>query len=510
MKKRIVIFGFLLLVGLQALDWFTMEVLYFQFPNYTEWDTSPWYNFIHHRKKIQFKENENKTLLVGSSIALYSTLPQLMNESENKNDETLIKDSEKGKSLHADLYSHVAMTPTDFYFYLDDIISHKPDIVVYVFNPADFQLEYLSLSEDNSESANFNYDQWLGYFHWRNPARTIYPFSFFADFAKDLPKNDSYKLLGKSFLRMNRFREFFWDPINSYLEVNFRSGRSYHIYSGKIPKEGIWQSGWTKKEFQLTCDIRDEKIWKENIFIPDNNTDLYVKFANGRIENFYFEKKGWQIITLDFSDQENHATELEFKVSKGFSYKEAERKPYGKDYEVGIRLSQNFCSRDRKLNQAYIRPNYLDESRFENMSLAEYKDDYFQRLYADAEDRPELLRMKTLSAQKILLKDTEFTNWLEFNRLEEIQTKLEKEKIRFILVMSPENPLEVVKYKKGRWYNGMLDHLGNQSQGHFYDFTDLLKDPRSFSDPHHLTYKGAIQFTNKLKEILLWEFEQGD
>jgi hypothetical protein len=124
MKKRILIISFLFLISLQALDWILMEVLYFKLPNYTEWDTSPWYNFIHHRKKIHFQEKDNKALVVGSSIALYSTLPHLINKSQ------------KEKKLHAELYSHVAMTPTDFYYYLDDIISHDPEIVVYVFKNA--------------------------------------------------------------------------------------------------------------------------------------------------------------------------------------------------------------------------------------------------------------------------------------------------------------------------------------------------------------------------------------
>jgi len=498
MKKRILIISFLFLISLQALDWILMEVLYFKLPNYTEWDTSPWYNFIHHRKKIHFQEKDNKALVVGSSIALYSTLPHLINKSQ------------KEKKLHAELYSHVAMTPTDFYYYLDDIISHDPEIVVYVFNPADFQLEYLNLTAENTEIPKFNYEQWLAYFHWRNPARIIYPFYFFEDYWKDLPKNDSYKLLGKSFLRMNRFREFFWEPIDAYIETNFRSGRSYHIYSGKIPEEGIWQSGWTKKEFHLTCDSNEMGAWNEIAFIPKDDTDISITYENGRIENLHFDKKGWHSIQINFQDQNEKGNRLKFIINKTSSYKEEERKPYGKDYEVGIRLSQNFCSLEKKINQAYIRPNYLDEVRFENMSLAEYKEDYFQRLYQDAKDRPELLRMKTLSEQKLLLKDTEFSNWLEFSRLEAIQTKLEQKGIRFILVMSPENPLEVVKYKNSRWYNGMVDHLGNQSQGHFYDFTDLFKDPRYFSDPHHLTYKGAEQFTKKLNEVLEWEFEQGD
>jgi hypothetical protein len=494
MKKKILLISFLFLVSLKSLDWFLLDIFYFRMPNQMEWDTSPWYNFLDHNKKIKFKEDEKKVLIVGSSIALYSTLPSEINDTDVK--------------LHTELYSHVAMAPTDFYYYLDDIISHKPEIVTYVFNPGDFQLEYLEPPLEGRESADFNFQAWIDYFNWRNPARIFYPWQFIENHWLEIRRTDLYKLLGKSFLYMNRYREFFWDPFEAYIERNLRSGRSYHIYTGIIPKDGIWQSGWTNKTFKLNCNDGAKRIWKDSIYIPLANTKLEIIYGDSHEEKLFFSKIGWHNIQLDFTNQKN--SEVTIKSDKVISFKIVERKPYGKDYEVGIRLSQNFCSMERKLDQAYIRPNFLDESRFSRMSLEEYKLDYFERLYKDSEKRPELLRMKKLSEQKIMLNTTEFKTWYEFNRLEEIQTRLEKHGIRFLLVMSPENPLELSKYQKGRWYFGLLERLGEQSKGHFFDFSNFFKDPRNFSDPHHLTYNASLQFSKKLKEILLMEFEQGD
>ncbi|EMG13017.1 hypothetical protein LEP1GSC151_5751 [Leptospira interrogans serovar Grippotyphosa str. LT2186] len=53
--KIIWIFLFLLL-GFLFLDRVLFPIALFEFPNELEWDTSPWYNFLHKRKTFILKK----------------------------------------------------------------------------------------------------------------------------------------------------------------------------------------------------------------------------------------------------------------------------------------------------------------------------------------------------------------------------------------------------------------------------------------------------------------------
>ncbi|WCL47562.1 hypothetical protein [Leptospira sp. GIMC2001] len=496
MKKRIILLLIIFIASLKILDWVFIEKLYFTIPNEMEWDTSPWYNFLDHRKKINFSETEKGVLLAGSSIALYSTLPEEINEGQT--------------DFKAEYYSHVAMAPTDFYYYLDDVIAKKPKYVVYIFNPADFQLEYLKESE-KGDSTEFQYQEWLNYFSWRIPARLFYPNDFVADYWLDLNKNQIYRLMSKGFLAINRYREFFWDPVLTYFERHFRSGRSYHLYTGSMPKEGIWSHGWTPTQFSVSCEVKQLK-WKDSIYIPQENLDIVITYDDQTRTELKYKKAGWYPIEIYFPESTviDNRSNLHFTVSKPFSSKIAENKPYGKEYDYGIRLSQNFCSNELKTDFSYKRPLFLDETRFRSMSIQEYRQDYFERIYKDKESRPELLRMKVLAEQKEMIRDLEFKPWLEIDRFRQIQERLEREGIIFLLVSSPENPPELKRYKDRKWYLGMLDYLGTESGGHLFDLSNVFSDERYFSDPHHLTYEGAQKFSSILREILLKEIQEGE
>lgn len=541
MKKKVFAVALGVLLLLKTVDWLLMEKLFFKIPNTLEWDTSPWYNFLAHTKRIEFASEEKGVLVVGSSIALYSVLPDILNRPQTP---------ELTLPYRAEMYSHVAMAPTDVYFYLPDIIAKKPDAVVYVFNPADFQLEYIE-PIDGSNGYVFREDSWLRHFAWRHPARLFYPNAFAWEYLSQLTKAEIYKLLGKGFLFTNRYREFFWDPIDSYVERYFRSGRSYHIYTGAVPIEGIWPHGWTNSKFSVDCDITPISDWNssrklrnlsiagkkvvhrtESVYIPQPDTDLEILYADGRKQTLAFAKPGWAKLELEFVLDDSDLTtavsgtpgtsrpltmpgtqsqqRIRIEVSKTHSSRLADQKPYGKEYAYGVRLSQNFCSSSLPENFAYNRPNLLDEARFREMSLPEYESDYFERIYKDSEQRPELYRMKILAEKKSLLAEQEFHPWLEIERFRKIQGVLEAQGIRFFMVLSPENPIELKKYRGHRWYYGMLDYFGLMSRGHFFDFGSYLSDPRLFSDPHHLTYEGAEKFSKELREVLWKEFTFGD
>jgi hypothetical protein len=129
-------------------------------------------------------------------------------------------------------------------------------------------------------------------------------------------------------------------------------------------------------------------------------------------------------------------------------------------------------------------------------------------MYKDSDQRPELSRMKVLAEKKELIKDMEFIPWIEVERFATIKESLDREGIEFILILSPENPIELEKYRNYNWYYGMLEYFGNLSKGHFFDASILLPDERKFSDPHHLTLEGSMEFSQYLKQILIKEFQK--
>ncbi|MCE9499138.1 MAG: hypothetical protein K8R21_01270, partial [Leptospira sp.] len=140
LKPRILILFAVFLIATVGLDRIVFGWALFEIPNELEWDTSPWYNFLHKTKSIQFSEHEKGVLIAGSSVALYSALPAGIESSLKKSGH---------ENAKVDFYSHVAMSPTDLNYYLDDVISKKPKIVLYLLNPGDLQLDHFREKDGN-------------------------------------------------------------------------------------------------------------------------------------------------------------------------------------------------------------------------------------------------------------------------------------------------------------------------------------------------------------------------
>lgn len=76
---------------------------------------------------------------------------------------------------------------------------------------------------------------------------------------------------------------------------------------------------------------------------------------------------------------------------------------------------------------------------------------------------------------------------------------------KWIIINSPENPIESKYYKNGNWYRGYLEFLNsykNDTYG-FYDLKDSIPDKRSFLDPHHLTFNAAKRSSSLYTNVIL-------
>ncbi|XDD52400.1 hypothetical protein AB3N59_18875 [Leptospira sp. WS92.C1] len=494
-----------LLLGFVFLDRILFPIALFQFPNELEWDTSPWYNFLHKRQNIHFTENETGILITGSSVAMYSSYPKQI--------ATFLDSSYPGnKKTRAEFYAHPALSPTDLYYYSDDILSKKPEVVVYVLNPADLQLDYIQ----KNEFGDIVFDETTkikdSKFH--HPNRLLFPGKFLADHWKEYTKGEFFAQLAKAGILLNRYRSFLYDPWIEYLEHHTRTMRSYHYYTGAMPDKGIFLRGWTPPQFTIECELKDGKL-SEDIFTqkPGVNVTIEQMTSDGMSLKFplhtkTYSKEGWKPLLLEFKDLSGNKPQsvtLRFTVSPTTSSDEVDARIFGIPATYGIRLPQNFCRREIRTDIAYERIHGLDDDRVETMSDKDYNADYKKRIYSNPENEGALNRLKKLQKNKQILGSSAFFTWSEFDSLEKTIEKFKANGQKFIIINSPENPIEKKYYQNGNWYKGYLEFFNsrkNKTFG-FYDLKDSIPNKNFFLDPHHLTYNGAKQSSTLYAEAIL-------
>ncbi|PJZ57346.1 hypothetical protein [Leptospira barantonii] len=512
LKIKTIWISLLLLLGFVFIDRILFPIVLFEFPNELEWDTSPWYNFLHKRRNIKFETDEKGILVTGSSVALYSAYPEQI---EKEIRESKTKDAEK---FRTEFYSHPALSPTDFYYYSDDILSKKPELVVYVLNPADLQLDYIQKTEYSS-GASFDEAARMKDYKIRHQNRFIFPGDFLADHWKQYTKGEFFSQLAKASILLNRFRSFLYDPWTEYMEHHTRTMRSYHYYTGSMPKEGIFLRGWTPPQFTIECELKDGKL-SEEIFVQKPGIKVVIEELSSTVpsDKYYkptdplheetYSKPGWKPLEIEFEDVPGVKTKfvnLRFTVSPTTSSDEVDARIFGIPATYGIRLTQNFCRNEIRTNISYERIHGLDDDRIETMSDEDYLKDYEKRLYYNPENEGALNRLKKVQKNKEILGNSSYFTWSEIDFLNQTIEKFKTNGTKLIIVNSPENPIESKYYKNGNWYKGYLNFL-NSHQGKnfgFYDLKDAIPDKKSFLDPHHLTYNAAKRGSSLYTELIL-------
>lgn len=505
-KFRTFWISLLLLLGFIFLDRVIFPIALFEFPNELEWDTSPWYNFLHKRRNIRFEPNEKGILIAGSSVALYSSYPDEIAKKINSSE---INPS----NFRAEFYSHPAMSPTDFYYYSDDILSKNPELTVYVFNPADLQLDYIQKNE--STSTGFDEAARIKDYKVRHQNRFIFPGEFLADHWENYSKGDLFAQLAKTGILLNRYRSFLYDPWMEYIEHHTRTMRSYHYYTGAMPKEGIFLRGWTPPQFTIECELKDGKL-SEEIFVqkPGINVSIEEITSSGNSTKYRalfeetYSKAGWKPLEIEFENLHRAKTKsvnLRFTVSPITSSDEVDARIFGIPATYGIRLTQNFCRNKIRTNISYERIHGLDDDRVEKMSDEEYLKDYERRLYYNPENEGALNRLKKVQKNKEVLGASEFFAWSEFIFLQKAIAKFKAKGKKLVVINSPENPIESKYYKNGNWYRGYLRFFEAQKDENFgfYDLKDSMPDKKFFLDPHHLTFNSAHKSSELYAEAVL-------
>ena len=476
------------------LDWFVFSFLFLKIPNELEWDTSPWYNFLQKKENLKFTKDKKGVLVTGSSVALYSYLPQRVDEELEKS----------GVKIHSDFFGHVAMSPTDLYYYADEMISKKPDLILYLINPGDLQMDHFPKVGDSF--GEYSEEGRIHAYASRHPVKFYYPLRFLFDHFSTLKKAEILPLLTKTMLYVNRYRSFLFDPIDAYLERHTRSGTSYHNYTGATLTPIQWRKGWTDQKFQVSCELKAKSQFSETVFIPEKDTEVIISNGANELYKNSFFKTGWQKIQFQIPEKlQADKIDLMFQIGKTVSAKTIDKKLYGREYFYGIRLPQNLCKQSIERDISFTRIDSKDDQVLQEMTDSEYAQDYFEKMYKDADKyaesqrkipvRPEVQRLYHLHLVKEFLNKKGRYRWSEFAMLEKAAAKFKQANIPFVIVNNPENPLELNLYKDSEWYKDYL-HFYSELSNHsvkFYDHKESVPEVQDFIDSHHLTYRGSEQ-----------------
>lgn len=204
--------------------------------NYSGWDSFRWYNFEHHNRRLQkLRRVDSRTpliLIVGSSIARYAVQTHIL--------EALIL-ARTGRRVHVRNYTHAALQPADLYFYQNRIAALNPDLIVYLTNPADLDLERYSqpwqAAPDYVDTAAFRF------LSQRHPGQLLYPGAFAAEFGLRAGIDDWLsRQLYASFASL-RMREQWWEPLRFSMQSAARPQKSYLNYQGIRIAQGLWREG---------------------------------------------------------------------------------------------------------------------------------------------------------------------------------------------------------------------------------------------------------------------------
>ncbi|MCB1175140.1 MAG: hypothetical protein KDK39_16315, partial [Leptospiraceae bacterium] len=116
-----------------GLDRLVYNKLIFLPANHSGWDSYRWFNFESNYRHLQQWRQRHPTdklvLFMGSSIARYATQIHISQALLNREDVKI------GGFMHA------AMMPVDMVGYLPRLRQLRPDLIVYLTNPADLDLE---------------------------------------------------------------------------------------------------------------------------------------------------------------------------------------------------------------------------------------------------------------------------------------------------------------------------------------------------------------------------------
>ena len=500
--------------------YFAADVLLFRFllwrvPNESAWSEAPYYNFEYRARQLARDKtpDEFRVLIAGSSIALYSVIPEELDRALQN--ATHVAGIPVGsKSIQTRILAHQGLSGMHLLAYADRFVEARPDVLIVPVNMVDFRLERLVANQDlqNLDSADAGVrqaalDRAARYAVGKYEFQLLAPGGWWWHYNHLLDREQHASAFFAILSAAYRYRKIALTPFELYLENRFSRGRSYEEYAGvPVGGGGISHRGWTGRDFalQLTPELMRQGLLfqaPQELFAAagEASPQLSAEFVNDDGRSFAERRTtlrpGWQ--TLDLAVPEaREGTYVQLRLSHVWWSPE-------KSDERGVRLSRNAGRRE-----FYRRDREVRERRREDQVYLSYDDDRYRRSFNErilGFDRAGTEYLEALKAAKDLFRWRRFDAELPaFAAFDAFRRRMADADIPLVIVNSPENPISLAWYRDSEWYEGYLDFLRRSPGDGEYSFHDAsaLLRMQLFYDYHHLSYDGAVGFSRELARLL--------
>ncbi len=486
-----------------VLDLAFMRIV-FALPNASGWDAFRWYNFERQMRRLGAREQDDRplVLVVGSSIAQYSVQKEILEKALER----------ENIRARVELLVHASMVPTDLRFYLTRIRDIRPDVILYITNPADLDLErYTPPWEWGPE---YNDSAQREYLSVRVPATVIYPGAFGAE-ASDLSLEKRAGLLLRGAFGTLRFRKDWWEAVRFSRRAGSEKLRSYLNYQGVEIREGLWREGLTGACFTIPGGAAADGFLFESPkplaaaglhldFYTERPTDGTCKARGSPVFTYNAGAVGWREVSLPPGPA---ARPLFVRLSHVL----VEKNVIGVDDNArphagrGVRLPGNFGLHKLRENDAYVRRRSLEDERIKRMPEREYLRDLDLRVQPDHwRNEPALRQLNMLRIGKYYAAAAEFRETPQVREIQEIVRRSDFTKL--VIINNPEHPETLAEYGHSRWYQGykaFLVDLENRGRGRVKtESLEIAPAGVRFSDPHHLTYDGMVLMAPRYAHVI--------
>ncbi len=526
-KAKLSPFRYLLRFGLVWLifDALVFRWLFWQLPDESTWTELPFYHFEHSLRRAAGEAPEPgrpRIVIAGSSLAMYSVLPDVVRESYAAS----ASDSE----IDIRLLSHQGLSTMHLLAYADRILAARPDVVVLPLGTVDFRLERPIMqglarldSLDPAVRAGALRES-LRYTLARPELSQLAPAGWLRAYGDEL-NPEQWATGGAALLSgAYRYRRLVAGGLRRLSDNRFSRGRGYHEYAGvPIGGGGISRQGWTADRFELSLTaalLREGLLFQ----VPD---ELMVDYrASGAAEPLSLrvqrtrsggsasavdfrvplERAGWQ--TLRLVDRGFAVGDrLRFTVSHTrYDPARADRR--------GIRLTRN-AGRDAVPQRSIGRELRREDTLYRSYCDREYAASFRARILNFDRAGSEYLEALQIARRTWAGRafDPELPGFVAFERFRQ---RLARAGVSLVVVNNPENPLTLQWYGDSQWYADYLrflsgavegEHLGRNEQSapaakyYFFDTARLLA-MQMFYDYHHLSYFGAAEYSQWIGERL--------
>jgi len=505
--------------------------------NRSGWDSHRWYNFEYHFRTLSSRktgESRPLVLIIGSSIAQYSVQPEFLEAHLRQR---------YGVDARVEMLTHAAMLPSDLYHYRKRIARLHPDLIVYLTNPADLDLERYSPPWEGGPP--YSNDAELDYLNMRVPMLIFYPGRFALENIRTLPRERTVSLLFRGLFYSIRFRDEWYDPLLFDIQANRGDLKRYLYYQGVYIPEGIFREGATGGCFSaapssfhdgmLSAEIPQElftagltlelyrrpagnpfpeerAVW--NRTADDRSILRYVEqisrfdysryrgvcrpaASDQKIGRLTAQKAGWQKFALpEIPENERYFIRLSHTLHD--DGRVAPLQENGPSYQgKGIRLPGDFGLTSPRTDDYMVRRRGLEDIRLSSLTASQSVADYERRIQPTGWRSGKYRATISLNLMRL---GKYYTTWFDFEP--NLQARYlvrffkSNEKTPVLIVNNPENPTAAGEYEGTRWYRGYLrfmEHLADERSRHslFLDLHERLAE-HYFIDPHHLTYDGMV------------------